>query len=79
MHHEITAQVNLDKLREKITTHFNESELRDLCFKLNVDYDDLRSEGKGDKARELVAYCERHGRISELLGICQQLRPRLSW
>ena len=70
-----TGQANHGQLRQLLTTHFNESELRDLCFDLRVDYDSLPGEGKGDKARELVAYLERRGRTSELLDACLRLRP----
>jgi len=71
-------QVNLTNLRQVLTTYFNDSELRDLCFfELRIDYDGLRGEGKEAKIRELIAYCERHGRIPELLDTCKQLRPNV--
>ena len=57
---------NLIRLRQTLTDHFDEGELRTLCFDLRIDYASLPGEGKADKARELVAYCERHGRIVEL-------------
>ena len=41
---------------------FDTSELRTLCFDLDVDYDNLPGEGKMDKARELVMYLRRHQR-----------------
>lgn len=65
----------LVKLRRSISILFNESELRDLCFDLGLDYDDLPGAGKKDKARELVAYYHRRGRISELVRACLRLRP----
>jgi len=69
----------LAKLRQLLTQHFDEEELRTLCFDLGVDYDTLRGEGEGGKARELVAHFERHGRISELVTIGYKMRPHLSW
>jgi formylglycine-generating enzyme required for sulfatase activity len=63
------------KLRERITSCFDEEELRTLCFDLKVDYDDLRGEGRAGKARELVTYFERRGRISELVAYCRRVRP----
>ena len=71
--------VDRSALRHNITTYFNASELRNLCFDLNVDYDNLQGEGKGDKARELVAYMERHERISELVEACKGLYPKVTW
>jgi len=71
-------RVDLTKLRQNLTTLFSESELHDLCFDLGVDYEGLPGEGKGDKARELVAYFERRGRTLELEHIVKQLRPHIS-
>jgi formylglycine-generating enzyme required for sulfatase activity len=66
------------KLRERITSCFDAEELRTLCFDLKVDYDDLRGEGRAGKARELVAYFERRGRISEFVAYCRRVRPNFS-
>jgi formylglycine-generating enzyme required for sulfatase activity len=66
------------KLRERIISCFDEEELRTLCFDLEVDYDDLRGEGRAGKARELVAYFERRGRISELVAYCRRVRSSFS-
>jgi len=63
------------QLRQILDNYFNEAELNNLCFDLNIDYESLSSGGKADKARELVAHCKRHGRIDELEQKCRQLRP----
>lgn len=76
---EAAKKTSRAKLRENLITHFNESELHDLCFDLKVDYETLPGKGKGDKARELIYYLERHGDIPTLLEICNQLRPKVSW
>jgi len=69
----------LPTLRQLLTDCFNEGELRDLCFDLRVDYENLSGAGKGDKARELVAFFERRGLVSVLIGRCEQLRPNVFW
>lgn len=69
----------LVQLRQFFDTHFSEDELRTVCFDLGVDYDNLAGAGKAGKARELVAYHERHGRISELMAVARQLRPDVYW
>jgi hypothetical protein len=69
----------LTELRQTLAAHFDEGELRTLCFDLGIDYDDLPGAGRANKARELVAYLDRRGRISELVRICERLRPRVSW
>jgi hypothetical protein len=68
----------LIKLRRSISILFNESELRDLCFDLGLDYDDLPGAGKKDKARELVGYYHRRGRIGHLVQACLRRRPGIS-
>jgi hypothetical protein len=69
----------LTRLRQILATRFDLGELRTLCFDLGIDYDDLPGEGKANKARELVACLDRHGRIPELLRAGEQLRPDISW
>lgn len=67
------------KLRQNIVAFFNDSELRDLCFDMNVDYESLKGENKADKARELVAFCERRQSMPDLVARCQELRPKVEW
>ncbi len=71
--------IDLPRLRNLIATHFNDSELRDLCFDLHVEFENLGGAGKGDKARELTAYMDRHERIAELVTTCSRLRPYVAW
>jgi hypothetical protein len=75
----LAEQAYRTKLCQLLSTHFDEEELRTLCFDLGIDYDDLRSEGKANKARELVAYLERRGRIPDLVAIGKRLRPHVNW
>jgi GTPase SAR1 family protein len=72
-------QIDRVKLRQVLVTYFNESELRDLCFDLTIDYEILPGDNKGDKARELVAYSERYGRCADLAQACYRLRPHAPW
>lgn len=69
----------LFQLAEQIDSHFNLSELRTLCFALEVDYEHLAGENKLDKIRELILYLTRHGLFSELLPLLQSLRPSVVW
>lgn len=70
---------NLVKLFEKVDRHFNEGELRDLCFHLHVNDEDLRGGSKRDKARELVLLMDRHGRLPDLLQQVAIARPKVTW
>jgi class 3 adenylate cyclase len=66
-------------LRRLLTDAFSESELKDLCFDLDVDDEALPGIGKADKVRALIVLCERNGRLSDLIAACRQLRPHLAW
>ena len=63
------------KLYEFILDHYSLSELKDLCFYLNVVYDDLDGSARKDKARELVEYMARRRRLDDLRAVLGQQRP----
>ena len=63
-----------NKLHDLLDDYFNEQELRDVCFDLGVDYEDLPCMGQANKARELVALCGRTGQLSKLNQIVKDLR-----
>lgn len=65
------------KLYEILVLYFDQEELKSLCFNLGVDYDDLRGEGKENKARELVTYMKRRSRIQELENEIVRERPSI--
>lgn len=67
------------QLREKIAASFDVRELATLCFDMNIEYQNLPDEGKEAKVIELIAYCERRGRISELTEKCREERPNIQW
>lgn len=69
----------LTELHQLLTQYFNEEELQTLAFQLGVRYDSLLTEGKTNKARELVLYMERRNRIPELLDQCREARPNINW
>jgi hypothetical protein len=56
---------------------FSESDLEDLAFQLDLDWDNLRGETKTDKARALVQACEQNGLIEKLRGLMRLARPNL--
>lgn len=64
-------------LRRAIDEHFNESELKGLCFELGIDFEHLDGNNKADKVRALILYCERHRRLDELVEAIVRLRPTL--
>lgn len=60
-------QPSREKLRMLLVERFNEDEIRTLCFDLEIDYEVLPGIGKAGKVRELVLYCIRHNRFSDLI------------
>jgi hypothetical protein len=57
---------------------FSMDELRELCFEMDIDPDSLPGDGKRAKARELVVFCRRHGRLEEISRHFLRLRPHLA-
>jgi len=66
-------------LRNKITSYFNDDEIQSLCFDLGIEYENLAGETREAKARELVIYCERTSKVSQLVNRCRELRPSVDW
>ncbi|MBK8900111.1 MAG: tetratricopeptide repeat protein [Anaerolineaceae bacterium] len=66
-------------LRQLLRTAFSEAELRDLCFDIRLDYEELPGRSKLEKIPELIAYCERVGNFPDFIARCQAMRPRLDW
>lgn len=62
-------------LQQILNAYFNDSELRDLCFRLHIEYEDLGGNTKSDKVRELILHAERHNRTEALLQTIYELRP----
>jgi formylglycine-generating enzyme required for sulfatase activity/CHAT domain-containing protein len=69
----------LIKLHRILSGAFDGEEFRTLCFYLSVNYDSLRGEGLASKARELIAYSKRQGRMGELVELGRQMRPDVDW
>lgn len=70
---------DLPALREQIISAFNDNELQDICFEMRVDYEIVDGTNKSAKARELITFLSRRGRIPELILICQKQRPSMEW
>ncbi len=68
---------NLVILRKTLIETFDENELKTLCFNLGLNYDDLPGERKSDKGRELIAYFDRRGQLSQLVSAVREARPKM--
>lgn len=67
------------ELRRLLRQHFNDNDLRSLCQDLDVDYDALPGEGSEAKARELIAFVQKRGRLADLLTAAARERPHVAW
>jgi hypothetical protein len=70
-----SGSISPQQLRQFLAENFNDSELRTLCFNLEVPYEDLSGSGKEDKVRELIEYCQRRGQYNKLVAACTEARP----
>lgn len=67
-------------LRQLITENFSASDLRAVCYDLEINYDEqLQGPLKSDKVVSLLTYCQRRGCTDKMVEICSQLRPDLPW
>lgn len=71
--------LDLIQVYQNLVDYFNHNELKDLCFRLGVDHEELEGPTKHDLARELIRYCKRHNQLSGLLTHCLRLRPSAHW
>jgi GAF domain-containing protein len=63
------------KLHRVLSRHFSYDELHNLCLDLGVPFENLPGTSRDAKARELVLYLQRRGRILELFKQIRLLRP----
>jgi hypothetical protein len=75
----LRPDIDLAHLRRQLSDFFNLEELRTLCFDMSIKYEDLPGDTITAKARELVIFCYRYGRIPQLLDICKQQRQDVKW
>jgi hypothetical protein len=70
---------DLADLRRKLNEAFNETDLRNICWDLGIDYENISGENKLDKTRELLDYLDNRRTIPDLLEVLNKERPKISW
>ncbi|MCP4416179.1 MAG: toll/interleukin-1 receptor domain-containing protein, partial [Chloroflexi bacterium] len=75
----MTHKKQLVQLKEKINTHFDAAEFRELVFDLGIDFDNIPGNAKNARIIELLDRLNDNGRIPELITLCQNHRPKLVW
>jgi len=67
------------ELREKLVRYLDRDEIRDLCFDLGIDYEDLPGgERKSAKIRALISHMEKRLILSELVDAVRKIRPKIN-
>jgi hypothetical protein len=69
---------NRQSIRKILEDKFSLDELQIICFDLSLEYENLKGDTKQMKVIEIISYCERYDRVSELLEMVQKARPGLS-
>ncbi|MCZ7672393.1 MAG: hypothetical protein M5U34_37340 [Chloroflexi bacterium] len=69
----------LTAIHELLVRYFDQSELKTLCFKLGISYDDLSGENRTEKARELVNFLNRRDQLPALKTVVLKERPQIDW
>ena len=67
------------KLYAMINECFDNAEIRELCFRLDLDYEDLSGDTKKVKIQELIAKCRRTSQLVALIECCEEKRPNFDW
>lgn len=63
-----------------ISEKFSQAELKQLCFNLNIGYENLGENiGLQERALALVAYTDRHGCNDDLVTALKDMRPQVAW
>ncbi len=66
--------------KELLTDSFSETELRNLCAYLDIDYANLPTQGgKEDKARELILYLNQRKKLGRLFEEGIRMRNDINW
>ena len=71
--------IDKSELLKNLTGRFSLEELKTLAFRVGVHSDDIAGETRSEKARELIDYLDRHGRLEELVAAAAKACPDANW
>ena len=71
--------VNRAQLRLKLEKKFSDSELKAMCFDLEIEYENVAGNTREARTRELLLLVERNGRMAEFIACCKAERPAVDW
>ncbi len=65
------------ELRAKLNNGLDLQEVKDICFDLEIDFDNLAGDTKNEKIRELILFLKRRGQLHLLIEEIADKRPDL--
>jgi hypothetical protein len=68
-----------EKLFFILNEKFNLEEIRELCYLLAMDYENLRGDTKKAKAMDLAMYFHRRDSLKQLIEVGKRFRPEIGW
>ncbi|MCP5094108.1 MAG: hypothetical protein GY943_01000 [Chloroflexi bacterium] len=71
--------IDIQELAKSISQYFNLSEVRELCFNLIIEFENIEGTTLKIKSIEFVKYCQRHNRLPSLLKELKRIRPDVPW
>ena len=67
------------QFHQQLVTTFSLDEIKQLCFDLTLEYEELGAETRSAKARGLIVFCASHNKLQALFdGVCRA-RPEIEW
>jgi len=75
----MTDRNTIHALKQVLTEGFDLEELHDICFRLNIDKDELPSTTKTSFINALLDLIDKHNQIPDLLETGRTLRDQLDW
>lgn len=74
-----TLPPELFTLASKIQVHFSLEDMRQLCFALHMDHENVSGATRQEKAREIVLYFHHRVEIPRLLAEAKKARPKVNF
>lgn len=75
-----STESNISVLHRLLVQHFSLEDIKNLCFHLGVDYEELGEGAKSSRVRELIRYMGKRKRLSVLVTAAGETRPAVtSW
>lgn len=68
-----------DLFYKRLYTSFTLDEIKTLCFRVSVKFDDLEGEGISGKIRALIDLVGRHRKLNLLFEVVSDERPLIAW